>query len=95
MTTGLIIKLLRTAERMPQRELASKLGVTRSYLSQLESGKRQPALPLLREVSRLFNVPTALLVMDADESTRPLFEEMRAVLGSILSVKLALTGRDK
>ena len=64
MTTGLIIKLFRTAEGLSQTGLAGELHVSRSYLSQLEKGRRQPCLNFLKGVSKFFNIPTALLLVD-------------------------------
>jgi len=92
MTTGLIIKLLRTADSLSQTELARRLGVTRAYLSQVENSKKQPGLPLLRDVSRVFQIPMALLVVDEGEGAE--FNEMREILGSLLSARLSL-GREE
>ena len=88
MTTGLIIKLLRTADSLSQTELARRLGVTRAYLSQVENSKKQPGLLLLRDVSRVFQIPMALLVVDEGEGAG--FKEMREILGSLLSARLSL-----
>jgi len=88
MTTGLVIKLLRTTEKLSQTDLANRLGITRAYLSQIENDKKQAGLPLLKDISRELRIPLALLVLDKDQGG--LFSELREILEALLSARLAL-----
>ena len=90
METGYIIRLLRTAQEVSQGELAEKLGITRTYLSQIENGHRNPSLPFLKDIAGMFQVPLVLLVAGQDEhlqSTR-VHEELRRVLAELLAVSI-------
>ena len=63
MHTGQIIKLIRTIHGIGQGQLAKKLRVTRSYLCQIENGRKKPGLELLKNFSREFDVPLPLLFL--------------------------------
>jgi transcriptional regulator with XRE-family HTH domain len=63
---GQALKLLRRHQGLNQSALAAKLGVSRSYISELESGNRTPSLDLLRRYSDVFDVPVSSLVFFAE-----------------------------
>lgn len=60
------LKLLRRYQGLNQATLAKKLGVSRSYVSELESGNRTPSLDLLSRYADVFNVPVSSLVFFAE-----------------------------
>src|SRR5262245_34290234 len=71
MTIGDAIKLIRTARRIRQRELANRLGVSANYLSMLEAGRREPTIKFLRQIAHELDVPAGLFLMWVDaESSR-------------------------
>lgn len=43
---------------MTQIELATKLGIKNSHLSEIESGKHYPSVPLLFQIAKLCNCST-------------------------------------
>jgi transcriptional regulator with XRE-family HTH domain len=69
MNYGRAIRIARTANGMTQGELADRLSVGASHLSLIESGKRQPSLRLLREISAALEVPLHLLTLLASDSS--------------------------
>ncbi len=63
---GLRIAQYRKNIKMEQIELAAKLGVTRNYISSVETGKKYPNLKVLYEIASIFNVsPGDLLQKDS------------------------------
>jgi XRE family transcriptional regulator, regulator of sulfur utilization len=88
MNSGTIIKLLRTAEGISQVDLSEKIGVTRAYLSQVENNRKQPGLSFFKEVSKTFSIPIALLLADDEFSNSEVYNELRKILGDILTAKL-------
>ena len=74
---------------MSQDELAGRLDVTRSYLSQVENG-RGPSLAFLRDVSREFEMPVALLLIEEDEKDSETLRELRRLLTQLLATKVTL-----
>ena len=45
------IRLQRVLKKMSQEELAKESGVDRSYISQIESGKKTPSLSVLERIA--------------------------------------------
>lgn len=45
------LKELRERKNLTQAELARKIGVNRSYISRIESGKSKPSLALLERIA--------------------------------------------
>lgn len=69
-----IIKLLRTKESLKQSELADRLGVDRSSISNYETGHRMPTVEFLLSISEHFNVSIDFLLKGTshvDKSSRP------------------------
>ncbi len=91
MNSGTIIKLLRTAEDTSQLTLAERLGVSRAYLSQVENNRKQPSLLFLKEVSKTFDIPLALLVTGENDLDSEVYNELRKILSDILTAKLRIT----
>lgn len=62
------LKLTREFHRMKQSELAKKLGISNSYLSEIESGKKTVAVDLLEAYSRTFNIPASTFLIFVEQS---------------------------
>ena len=87
MRIGSIIKLLRNVQQLPQGELAERLRVTRSYLSQVENDRRQPSLSFLQQAAAALKVPLVLLIPmeDADPADKHTNTELRRLLSNLLT----------
>ena len=58
-----MLKTLREQKGMTQEQVAKKAGVTRFYVSQLETGLRKnPSVPVLRRLAAALGVPVAELL---------------------------------
>lgn len=66
------LRLLRTYHQLSQLELAKKLEISNSYLSEIEKGVKIPSIELLQKYSTLFKMPlsTILLFSEALESDK-------------------------
>jgi transcriptional regulator with XRE-family HTH domain len=62
------LKLTREFHRMKQSELAKKLGISNSYLSEIESGKKNVAVDLLEAYSSTFNIPASTFLIFVEQS---------------------------
>jgi DNA-binding XRE family transcriptional regulator len=62
-----IIKLMRVNSNLNQGELAEILGVTKTYISLLENGRKEPSLSLVKCFSKHFKIPLWLLLWDGFE----------------------------
>jgi transcriptional regulator with XRE-family HTH domain len=63
------LRTVREVHQIPQATLAEKLGISKSHLSELESGKKAVSVDLLKRYANIFDVPpsTFLSFMEALE----------------------------
>ena len=79
------LKKSRELKGMTQLTLAKQAGISASYLSQLEQGKRDPKLTLLTKLSNAIGIPVAILFFLAAD------EKELSGLGEQLSKDLTFT----
>lgn len=60
---GQALKLIRQYHNVKQSELASKISISNSYLSEVESGKKEVTIDLLKKYSEFFNLPMSSLML--------------------------------
>ena len=80
MKLGNVIASLRVRKRLDQKAMAEKLGVSVSYLSQIENNNRMPSGKLLIKISETLGLPISVLLYETlnasnivDENNRKLF----------------------
>ena len=56
------LRLVRAYHDLSQTELCVELGISNSYISEIESGKKQPTLDLLNRYSTRFGIPVSSLL---------------------------------
>lgn len=56
------LRLVRAYHDLSQSELCAQLCISNSYLSEIESGKKQPTLELLSKYSEHFGIPVSSLL---------------------------------
>lgn len=83
---GKTIAKLRMEIGLDQQEAARRLGLSQTYLSLIESGKRKVTAELTAKAVRLFNaspefLPFDSIAADSDEKTNEVLAEMLASLG--------------
>lgn len=80
------LRLLRLHHDLSQREAAQKLGISPSYLSEIESGTKEPTLGLLNTYALMFNVPASSILFFAEnikvtcQPSPPIAEAITALL---------------
>ena len=57
------LKLLRSFHQISQKDLASKLEISNSYLSGIESGGKKPGIELLEKYAEIFNMPVSSILL--------------------------------
>lgn len=66
---GKKIRQLRKQARVTQKDIASRSGLTVSYLSRLENDRITPSVKTLRRIADALEVPVALLFGDSSSKT--------------------------
>jgi repressor LexA len=61
------IKLLRTQNKMSQKQLGEKLGITQQAIGKWESNKSEPDNAMIVSIAKLFNVSTDFILHGADK----------------------------
>lgn len=60
------LRLIRVFHDMKQQELAEKLNVSKSYLSEIESGKKNPSMDIVERYSSVFSIPPSSIMFFAE-----------------------------
>lgn len=60
------LKLIRDYHRLSQTELANRLGLSKSYISELETGSKKASLEVLERYADKFAIPMSSLVLFAE-----------------------------
>jgi transcriptional regulator with XRE-family HTH domain len=82
---------------MKQVELAEKLGISNSHLSEIESGKKEPTLSLLNEYARVFKLPMSSILFFSENLSAPKSRRkaQQAVSRSVLRMMEFIAERTK
>lgn len=85
MNLGRSIKMCRTNRGLSQEDLATRIGMSASYVSLIEQGKRDPSISTVEGVASALGVPVSLLTFlaaDPDE-LRGVPEDVRDKLAGV------------
>lgn len=69
MNIGKSIKELRKRNNLTQVNFAKAIGVTGSYVSLIESGKKKPSLDVLEKISKALSTPLPVIFWFSVETT--------------------------
>ena len=91
LSLGRAMKSIRVASGLSQRRLAEKLAVDPTYISHLESDRRDPSVRLLRRFAALTEVPVGSLLVIAlwdelDSRERATFQPLVSSLTRLAGV---------
>ncbi|MGI6573355.1 MAG: helix-turn-helix domain-containing protein [Fermentimonas sp.] len=91
MDLGSIIKSIRKQKGLTQIEFASFCGITQTYLSQIESNRKEPNLSTLKRISNSLNIPLPILFFlsmtaeDVQPNKREAFEIVSPSVKSLVN----------
>lgn len=74
-SVGKRIRSLRKKKGLNLQDLASKLDLSVSYLSQLENGRANISVALLKDIASILDVPSVFFLLE--EETKPLVKVIR------------------
>ncbi len=67
MLLGQVLKHIRVFNSYTQLEMAKNLGISRSYISEIESNNKTPTIEILQKYSDVFNIPLSTIMLFAEE----------------------------
>jgi transcriptional regulator with XRE-family HTH domain len=56
------LRLIRTFHHLSQKEGAERLGISKSYLSEIESGRKIPTLQLIEAYAKVYELPVSSIL---------------------------------
>jgi transcriptional regulator with XRE-family HTH domain len=80
MNIGRAIRFARAARGLSQQDLASRVAISPSYLSLLESGKKDPSLAMIRAIAKGLRISEDVFILTAID-----FESIRAADVDVMS----------
>lgn len=82
------LRLVRVFHGINQSQLAEKLCISRSYLSEIESGKKTASIELLEKYSDVFDTPPSSLLLFSETLESNTFTEKTRVLVAKKIIKI-------
>ena len=67
MNIGNALKNIRKGKKLTQKELANRIGISNTYLSEIESNSRRPSLDVLKNISDALGVNFLYLIIKSLE----------------------------
>jgi transcriptional regulator with XRE-family HTH domain len=92
---GEALRLIRVYHDLKQNQAATKLGLSTSYLSELEGGSKTPTLDVIQKYSKEFDLPVSSIMFFAEnvESGKAPERARTMVAGKILKLMQFLEAR--
>jgi len=82
------LRLVRVFHDTNQSQLAEKLEISRSYLSEIESGKKVPSIELLERYASVFDIPPSSLLLFSESLESNTFAEKTRVSVATKIIKI-------
>ena len=77
------LRLIRVYHDMKQNEAAERLGISKSYLSEIEKGHKEPSLDLIRKYENAFDIPVSSIMFFSENLGKsPTKERARTFVAS-------------
>lgn len=91
---GEALRLIRVYHDLKQKEAADLLGVSTSYLSEIENGRKVPTLEIVQRYSDKFALPVSSIMFFAESVEGGSFDHARSIVaGKMLSLMKFLEAR--
>ncbi len=78
------LRVTREFHKMTQATLANRLGISGSYLSEIENGKKRPSLDILEGYAKVFGVPASTFLIFEERSNPAADDKMAAKANKLL-----------
>lgn len=91
MKVGDAIKSIRKERRLNQSDLATQIGISQTYLSQIETNQRNPNLSILETIGHKLEIPLPVIMflaideMDVSEDKREVFNSVNPIMKDFIS----------
>lgn len=89
------LRLIRVYHDLRQTEMAEQLGISKSYLSEIEKGSKKPTLDLVEKYANKFQIPVSSIIFFSENinNTRAYEKARGAVAAKIIRLMQFLEER--
>lgn len=90
MNLGLAVKTLRKNKGLTQGNFCKMVGITQSYLSQVENGNKEPSMDVVKKIADALGTPMPVLFWftlteeDVDDSKVEVFKLLKSSVDSLV-----------
>jgi len=90
MNLGLAVKTLRKNKGLTQGNFCEMVGITQSYLSQVENGNKEPSIDVVKKIADALGTPMPILFWftlteeDVDDNKREVFKLLKPSVDSLV-----------
>lgn len=91
MNIGETLKKLRQDRGLTQEDVINKLGISQTYLSQLERDRKEPSGEMLRKICKLYKVAPQIVVWqslqekDIQKNKLAIFKELKPAVDDLIA----------
>lgn len=92
---GEALRLIRVYHDLKQKQAAERLGVSTSYISEVEKGTKTPTLDVIERYSKAFDIPISSIMFFSESLERggPVDTARTFVAGKVLALMQFLEAR--
>lgn len=92
---GEALRLIRVYHDLKQNQVAERLGLSTSYVSEIERGQRKPTLETVEKYARAFDMPASSILFFAENMDNPKGSEKARsfIAGKVLALMKFLEAR--
>lgn len=98
MELGKAIKALRKKKDLNQGEFSKRIGITQSYLSGIEKGRKKPSIEVVESIAKAIGVPLAVLfwfTLEEKDVHPDKLEAYNMIKPSVDKLVFSIFGNDK
>jgi len=91
MNIGTAIKKLRVRKTLNQQDFANRIGITQTYLSQIENGHKRPSLEVLEFIAKDSKIPLPIMfwcgveLEDITETKREAYKMLKPSIDALIT----------
>lgn len=91
MKIGQSVKQVRKKRGISQKNLCKSVGITQSYLSQVENNKKTPSISVLNDIADYFEMPLSIMLWfslkeeDIDDNKKEIYRNLKPVLDEMVN----------
>lgn len=89
------LRTIRQYHRLSQTEMANQIGISRSYLNEIEHDKKEPSLDILKRYASRFDLPLSSLMLFAEQTQDSHYDRARVYFADKVLKMLEWVAKDE